>query len=110
MLHSSFAPKRGVEEKRNSLPASPKLTIGLPVYNKAPFLINALRSVFAQTACDWELIIVDDGSTDRSLAILGSLHDARVTVLADGNHKGLAARLNEVVACLNTALHDAPRR
>jgi len=74
----------------------PKLTIGLPVYNKAPFLALALRSIFAQTFRDWELVIVNDGSTDSSLSILRALDHPQVTVLSDGEHKGLAARLNEI--------------
>ena len=74
----------------------PKLTIGLPVYNKAPFLALALRSIFAQTFRDWELIVVDDGSTDESLSMLQALSDPRVTLLADGKNRGLAVRLNQI--------------
>lgn len=76
----------------------PSLTIGIPVYNAAPWLEDALRSVFAQTFGDWELLLVDDGSSDASVAIARSVRDARVRVLADGRHRGLAARLNQIVA------------
>ncbi|MFB3813288.1 MAG: glycosyltransferase family 2 protein [Terriglobales bacterium] len=76
---------------------SPSLTIGLPVLNAAPYLGACLRSIFAQTFTDWELIIVDDASTDGTLELLNSLRDPRVLVFADGRHLGLGARLNEIV-------------
>jgi CheY-like chemotaxis protein len=41
---------------------SPQISIAMPVYNAAPFLEDALRSVFAQTFTDWELITAEDGS------------------------------------------------
>jgi glycosyltransferase involved in cell wall biosynthesis len=77
--------------------SAPVITIGLPVYNAAPFLEDALRSVFAQTFTSWELLAVDDGSTDDGLRRLQNLGDPRVRVLSDGRHRGLAARLNQVV-------------
>ena len=46
-----------------------KFSIIIPLYNKAPYIRKALGSVFAQTYTDYELIIVDDGSTDDSCAI-----------------------------------------
>ncbi len=77
---------------------TPTLTIGLPVLDAARFLEDALRSVFAQTFSDWELIAIDDGSSDGSAAILQRLKDRRVRTLADGEHRGLGARLNQVVS------------
>ena len=47
----------------------PKLSVIIPLYNKAPYVIKALESVFAQTFKDWELIVVDDGSSDDSATI-----------------------------------------
>ena len=41
----------------------------IPLYNKAPYVRKALESVFAQTYTDYEVIVVDDGSTDDSCAI-----------------------------------------
>lgn len=46
-----------------------KFSVIIPLYNKAPYVKKALESVFAQTYKDWELIVVDDGSSDDSLAI-----------------------------------------
>src|SRR3954468_15780628 len=78
--------------------ASPRVTIGLPFVNSGETLPNAIRSVFAQTYDDWELILCDDGSTDISLEIARSVRDARVRVLSDGKNVGLPCRLNQIAA------------
>jgi len=75
----------------------PLVTIGLPVYNPGPFLSYAIRSVFAQTYPSWELVVVDDGSTDGSLERLRRIEDPRVRVLTDGKRRGLAYRLNQIL-------------
>jgi glycosyltransferase involved in cell wall biosynthesis len=73
-----------------------KATIGLPLCNDEKTLADAIRSVFAQSFQDWELILVDDGSQDRSLEIARSVDDPRVRVLSDGINKGLPTRLNQI--------------
>lgn len=72
------------------------VTIAIPFYNADKYLADAIRSVFAQTYQNWELILIDDGSTDKSLEIAKSIKDPRVRVLSDGKNKKLAARLNEI--------------
>jgi glycosyltransferase involved in cell wall biosynthesis len=79
------------------LPKSPAVTIGLSTFNAKQYVEVALRSVFAQTFRDWELIVVDDGSSDGSSELLRCLDDERVRVIADGRHLGLGARLNQIV-------------
>ncbi|MEN1972615.1 glycosyltransferase family 2 protein [Luteimonas sp. MJ204] len=74
----------------------PPVSIGIPFFNAELFLLDAIKSVFAQTHEDWELILMDDGSTDRSLEIARSIDDPRVRVFSDGKNKKLAARLNEI--------------
>lgn len=81
----------------------PWVTIGIPFYNAERFLLDAIRSVFAQTHSDWELILIDDGSTDRSLEIAKSVKDQRVSVYSDGQNRRLAARLNQITLL---AKHD----
>ena len=73
------------------------VSIGIPFYNAENFLLDAIRSVFAQTHKKWELILLDDGSEDRSLEIAQSIKDPRVRVYSDGKNKKLASRLNEIV-------------
>ncbi len=74
------------------------ITIGIPFFNAEAYLADAIRSVFAQTYQDWELLLVDDGSTDRSLEIAHSVKDSRVRVISDGQNKRLPSRLNQIVA------------
>jgi len=81
----------------------PPVTIGLPFFNAESTLLDAVRSVFCQSHSDWELILLDDGSTDRSLEIAKSIADPRVRVYSDGKNKRLAARLNEIA---NLARYD----
>lgn len=72
------------------------VTIAIPFYNAEKYLPDAIRSVFAQTYTHWELILIDDGSTDRSLAIAKSVTDPRVRVISDGRNLRLANRLNQI--------------
>lgn len=76
---------------------SPLITVALPIFNAGRFLRPAVLSVVQQTFSDWELLIIDDGSTDDSLESIQDIHDARIRIIADTNNKGLAARLNEAI-------------
>jgi glycosyltransferase involved in cell wall biosynthesis len=71
------------------------ISIGIPFYNCERFLPDAIRSVFAQTYQDWELILIDDGSTDQSLEIARSIDDPRVRVFSDGKNLRQATRRNQ---------------
>lgn len=72
------------------------VTIGIPFFNAGPMLADAVRSVFAQTYDDWELILMDDGSTDSSRAIAEAIADPRVRCISDGVNRGLVHRLNQI--------------
>src|ERR1035437_115487 len=94
VLRKPFA---GDLPKRKDLwSAAMKVSIGLPFYNNRATLGDAIRSVFSQTFSDWELILVDDGSTDGSLELAQGLCDSRVRVFRDGINRGLPARLNQI--------------
>lgn len=75
------------------------ITIGIPFYNSERFLNKAIKSVLAQSFKDWELILVDDGSTDNSLDIAKYYEskDARIKVISDGVNRRLPYRLNQIV-------------
>lgn len=75
----------------------PLLTVALPVFNAGHFIEMAVQSIIDQTFSDWELLIVDDGSTDDSLQSIECLSDNRVRILQDGRNKGLPTRLNEAI-------------
>lgn len=65
----------------------------MPVYNVEKYLAQAIESVLAQTFPDFELIIVDDGATDRSAEIYSAFNDPRIRVIKQKN-RGLAGARN----------------
>src|SRR5690349_15016470 len=73
-----------------------QVSIIVPCYNYARFLPDAVASVLAQTFEDWELIVVDDGSTDASLAVARQLiarhPDRRMRVFHQSNQGNAATR------------------
>ncbi len=75
------------------------ITVLMPVYNGERFLRPAIESILAQTHGDFELLVLDDGSTDASVAIVRSYRDERIRLcLLD--HQGL-------ISTLNTGLREA---
>ncbi len=77
----------------------PLATVGIPFYDEERDLHAAVRSILRQTMSAIEVLLVDDGSRDRSLEIARSFDDARITVISDGRHRGLPARLNQIARC-----------
>ena len=73
----------------------PLVTVAMPVYNAGKYLRLAVLSIIRQTFTDWELLIIDDGSTDSALQDIADIDDARIKIFRDGMNRGLAARLNE---------------
>ncbi|MFM7856975.1 MAG: glycosyltransferase family 2 protein, partial [Flammeovirgaceae bacterium] len=73
------------------------LTIVMPVYNAAPFVHEAVESILSQTFQDFELWIIDDASTDDSLAILMSFKDLRIKLRKNPTHLGRLVTVNAVV-------------
>ena len=74
----------------------PLFTIGMPVYNAMPYLLEAVESVLRQTYPDFELLIINDGSRDGSLQYLRSLSDPRLRIISQEN-RGLTATLNRML-------------
>lgn len=75
----------------------PVVSVAMAMRNAERTVATALESVLEQSFCDWELLLVDDGSSDGSLEVIGRFSDERIRVLADGERRGLGARLNQVV-------------
>ena len=73
----------------------PLVTVLLPVRDGARTLALAMLSVLEQSFRDFELLLLDDGSTDATPRIALGFDDARVRLLQDGARRGLAARLNQ---------------
>lgn len=78
------------------LESKPLVTIGIPVYNNASTIRQAIRSVLNQTYKNFELIIINDGSTDSSFEIISEITDSRIIFIHDLANKGLIARLNQI--------------
>lgn len=77
--------------------ATPLVTVAMPVYNAGKYLRLAVLSIVGQTFADWELLIIDDGSTDDAFRDIADIDDPRIRIIRDGQNKGLAARLNECI-------------
>ena len=73
----------------------PKVTVLMPVYNGVRFLGRAIESVLCQTESDFELIIINDGSTEPVLKKIESYLDPRISLHTRAKNKGLTVRLNE---------------
>lgn len=78
---------------------TPRVTVLMPVKNGGPFVAEAINSVVAQTFLDWELIVIENGSSDETLSIVSSLAetDDRIRVIEAGDI-GLVAALNRGLA------------
>ena len=70
----------------------PLVSVMMPVYNAQDYLAQAIASVLGQTYTNWELIIVDDGSTDRSAEIAKSYADGRIRLFGQENAGEAVAR------------------
>lgn len=72
----------------------PDVTVLIPVYNGGRFLAAAVQSVLAQTVSVFELIVVDDASTDDSVAVVSRMVDRRIKLIRNPGNLGLARTLN----------------
>ena len=72
----------------------PLFSIIVPLYNKENFIAETLRSITRQSCQDFELIVVDDCSTDNSLRLVNSLQIQRIQIICHKTNKGLSATRN----------------
>jgi|SRR3989344_4146168 len=73
---------------------SPLISVIVPTYNRGYIIIEALKSIVAQTLQNFEIIVVDDGSTDNTREIVEAFPDARIRYIKHEENKGLATALN----------------
>lgn len=88
------------------LPVQPKISVLLPAFNAAQTLSAALQSVVRQTESDWECVVVDDGSSDHTLAKaeMFAARDGRIRVVS-GSHSGLVVSLKKgLLQCRGTLI------
>jgi glycosyltransferase involved in cell wall biosynthesis len=102
----------------------PRVTVVLPLYNKAPYIVRALESVRRQTFADFEAVVIDDGSTDGGERRVAAFDDPRCRLIRQANagpgaarNRGLAEARGDLVAFLDgddewrpTFLEQAVRR
>lgn len=83
----------------------PEISVLMPVYNAEKYLAKAVESILQQTFSNFEFVIFNDGSTDKSLKILQhyAAQDSRIRLISREN-KGLVATLNEGISIINTPL------
>ncbi len=76
----------------------PKVTVLMPVYNNELYVYEAVSSILNQTFGDFELLIVDDGSTDASASVIEAFQDPRIRLVRSEMNEGLVAALNKGLA------------
>lgn len=87
----------------------PTFSVIIPLFNKRPYIQRAVKSVLDQTFDDFELIVIDDGSTDGSVDALADLRDSRLRIIRQANQGEGAARNTGMAAAVApwVALIDA---
>ena len=78
-------------------PAPPRLSVCLPTYNGEAYVAEAVRSVLEQSYTDFELVAVDDGSSDRTLELLQTFGDPRLRIYQNPHQRGIPGNWNVAV-------------
>ena len=82
-------------------PVEGLITVGIPVYNMAHFIEDSIRSILAQTERNFELLIMDDASTDNLAEVLGKFQDKRITYYRFDENRGAHEATNQLAARAN---------
>jgi glycosyltransferase involved in cell wall biosynthesis len=84
---------------------SPSISVVIPAYNAAKTIERALASVFAQTCQSFEIIVIDDGSTDDTAIVAAKfMDDVRLRLLSLEQNKGMAHAMNAAIDCTTAPL------
>jgi glycosyltransferase involved in cell wall biosynthesis len=76
---------------------TPRVTVFIPVYDRERFIGDAIRSVLAQTFTDFELLVIDDGSSDASAAVVAAFDDPRVRLVRNDRNLGIPRTRNRAL-------------
>ena len=86
----------------------PQISIVMPVYNAQEYLSQSIDSILQQTFTDFELIIIDDGSTDKSAEIISGYKDPRIHLILNGHNfiqslnTGITAAIGKYIARMDS--------
>ena len=90
--------------------STPSVSVVIPAYNVAPYIAETLNSVFAQTFTDFEVIVVDDGSTDGSRDIMKQWENDKVVhVIYHEQNMGKGSAIRTAISCRWTDRSRASR-
>ena len=79
-----------------------KVTVLMPTYNVAPYVKEAIDSVLLQTYHDFELLVIDDCSTDNTVEVVRDIEDPRIHIVQNEKNVGLAENLNRGLSHITT--------
>ncbi len=78
-----------------------KFSVVIPLYNKESYVLKTLQSVIVQTYTDFEIIVIDDASTDNSLELVKQLEDTRIRIIEHKKNLGLSSTRNTGINAAN---------
>jgi glycosyltransferase involved in cell wall biosynthesis len=101
-----------------SFAQNPKVTVFIPVHNREHYIGDAIQSILAQSFQNFDILLIDDGSTDRSVEVMRSFHDPRLTIVCNETNLGIPRTRNrglelargEYIALLDSDDRAAPDR
>ena len=79
----------------------PKVSVVMSAYNEEQNISSAIESILCQTFADFEFVIVNDGSTDKTIDVIKSFNDKRIRIIENRENQGLTECLNKGVQCSN---------
>ena len=76
------------------------ISVILPVYNSEKYISEAIQSILNQTYNNFELLVLDDGSTDNTLSIINEFQDERIKIFTSERNYGIVHQLNKGIDSL----------
>ncbi len=77
---------------------TPKVSIIMPAYNAAEYIFEAINSMLNQTFTNFELLVIDDNSRDKTVSIVNSFNDSRIRIILNLENKGISYSLNRGIS------------
>lgn len=90
-----------MDQNKEELKKAPLVSILMLTYNRANYIGEAISSVLEQTYTNWELVIIDDGSTDKTAQIIASFNEPRIQYIKHQHNAGLYTRRRESIELAN---------